>query len=443
MRRDMTDAAVQREALYPKTHQRHVLKPVAFAWRLTRELATLHIRPPVRRWRTKAGADLLPEQVARIEKIYKGAQVNRRLRTFHEHLVGLNQATMLVWPIDRPSGFKGVRLIVIPAFEQAVKLDEPTSDSERDVASWFVRLPVAQDPIIDELVYSVAEITPTTAVWQDGPSEVRGKGVWSDEGTNPCGDIPMVIGRNAEAAAGEFWAPAPEDILAAQRAINHDHTDVGHFARMQGAGVPVLRGMSQDAADDLEIGPDAVVGIPDTDGDFAFASARPDLKGNLATGEAYTRAVVATSGLNPATYLKTTAATAIAKKVELLDRDAERVRHVAEFARVEQRLYDLMRRWLGALHGTPDWLPEAVVTVEYREPVVAVDKLHDSQGDDLDIKMGLTSRAQIVARRDGLTLEEAEARVAENLAKQQEQAPPKPAGPAGNLVGLTGGGRRS
>lgn len=438
LRRNMTDVAANREALYPKTHKGHVLKPVPFVYRLARELATLHIRPPVRRWRRPDGGDLPDSAIARIEAVYKGAQVDRRMRVFHEHLVAMNQATLWVWPIERESGFKGIRLMNTPPHEQAVELADPTSDSEKDVSKWWIRLPVKQDPWTGQTIWGIAEVTAGTAMWIEGPQEVKDEGVWRADGTHPVGDIPAIIGRNAEAGDGEFWAPAPDDVLAAQRALSNDHTDVGHIARLQGFGVPVLKGMSQDAVSELEIGPETIVGVPDEGGDFTFANARPDIAGYLAQSEAYTKAVVAGNGLNPAAYLKTTAATAIAKKVELLDRDAERVRHVAELARVEQRLYSLIRRWLNAMHGT-DWLPEARVTVEYREPVVAADPLHDAQAADLELKNGLTSREQIVASREGLTLDEAAERVRANRASQDEHAP----GDGGGLVGLTGGGRRA
>jgi hypothetical protein len=445
LRRNMTDAATDRARLYPKTHKGHILKPVPFVYRLARELATLYVRPPVRRWKRKDGGDLPQSAIDRIEATYKGAQVDRRMRVFHEHMVGLNQGTLWVWPIERANGLKAIRIMNTPPHEQAVELGDPTSDSEKDVAKWWVRLPVRQDPWTGQTIYGIAEFTRGAAVWIDGPAEVKDKGVWVEDGTHPVGDIPGIIGRNSPAGDGEFWAPAPDDILAAQRAMTNDHTDVGHVARLQGYGVPVLTGMSADAVSELEIGPETIVGLPDNEGDFKFANANPDITGYLAQSESYTKAVVAGNGLNPAAYMKTTAATAIAKKVELLDRDAERVRHVDELVMVEQRLYNLIRRWLNALHGT-EWLPEAIVTVEYREPVVAADPLHDAQAADLELKNGLTSRAQIVASREGLTLDEAEERVAANLASQRAHAPDDDDPPDdgnGNLVGLTGGGRTS
>ena len=70
--------------------------------------------------------------------------------------------------------------------------------------------------------------------WQAGPEPGR------DDG-----DIPAVIIRGTDPAPSEFWAAAPDDQLQAQRALNHDLTDVGTIARLQGFPVE-LRPLSAD-----------------------------------------------------------------------------------------------------------------------------------------------------------------------------------------------------
>lgn len=398
LRRDMRDARIQRRALYPKNHDKHVLRTVAFVQRVAREMATLYLRAPAR---TFVGAEAIESRIA---SVYRGAQVNRQLRAAHECLVATGNATVWVWPVPAVGG---VRLLVPAPHDQWVEVSDPTSTHERDVTRWIVRMPVLS---IDGMTqYALAEVTPTTAMWIDGPS--KGRGVWREDGVNPLGQIPVVHMRGSDPGMGEWWAPVPEDLLDAQRAMIHDLTDVGQIARLQGYSQPVVKGAR--AEDEIEIGLETAIRVSE-EGSFTFESPSPDLAGYVAQTEQYIRTVIATAGLNPASFLKSSGITALAKQIELIDRDAERQRHIIEFGRGEQRVYDIIASWVQVLRAE-SW-PDAEVRVEYREPTLPADPLHTAQGLQIEIGLGLTSSVRERARRDGVSQDEARRRVLEDRA---------------------------
>ena len=52
-RRDMQDARDEQERLYPSNHDKHVARTVPFVYRVARELATLYLKTPARRFLRK------------------------------------------------------------------------------------------------------------------------------------------------------------------------------------------------------------------------------------------------------------------------------------------------------------------------------------------------------------------------------------------------------
>jgi hypothetical protein len=129
--------------------------------------------------------------------------------------------------------------------------------------------------------------------------------------------------------------------------------------------------------------------------------------------------VVALNGLSPSSVLKSSAITALAKRLEMLDRDTERRRMVQEMGRCESRLYKIIRAWVNWQRGV-EVLPEAKVEVSYREPALVVDALHEQQAASLRIQQGISTSAQELARIEGISLLEARQRVEQNRLEQIE-----------------------
>jgi hypothetical protein len=122
------------------------------------------------------------------------------------------------------------------------------------------------------------------------------------------------------------------------------------------------------------------------------------------------RAVISAEGLNPASFLKSAGITALAKKMEQLDRDAERQKYLPELERAEQRTYDIIRAYINGTRGA-EVLPVARVVVEFREPVVPADPLHDAQAIELLNRLGIVGRVASRAKLEGISLDEAVARM--------------------------------
>ena len=408
LRRDMRDARTQEERLYPRNHDKHVIRTVPFVWALARELATAYIQEPGRRWTTPDG-EPLPDATQRlIAAEYVRARVNRVMRNAHRQLVALNNATVWVWP-HLATG--GVTLQLIPPHEQEVLMLMPFGLAEDDAAAWRFRVPLPMPPDPQMYSWAVGEVTHSKATWLDATGDLKGRGLYTTDGVNPWGIIPVAHLRGTEPGPGEWWAPAPEDILDAQRAINHDLTDVGTVARLQAFGQPVFKGAGPKDME-LPMGPETAI-IVSPEGDFSFAQADPKLDGYVQQNREYSSAVIGMNGLNPATFTKSTGITAVAKQMELIDRESYRKEHLEILRAAEQRIYDVIRAQVNWMRGGLEVFPPALVEVEYREPIMPIDPLHDAQALQLQIAMGLTSSARARALRDGTSVEEAQRKIDE------------------------------
>lgn len=411
LRRDQRDARKQREEVYPETWERHIIRTVPFVWSLARELATAYVRPPSRQFfrELESSRELItdPTFLRRQERIYRDAKVNRSLRHAHRQLVALNNATIWVWPDSRTGS---ASLVLIPPHDQRVIMSHPFSLAEQDVAVWRFRVPVPRADAVGQATWAVGQVTPTQAVWVSG--ELAGRGIWVEDGSNPFGEIPVAMLRGTDPGPGEWWAPLPEDILDAQRAINHDVTDVGQIARLQGYGQPVWKGGGPKDREQ-QLGPETAVAVP-PDGDFDFKSAKSELGTYLDQNDRYMQWSIAMNSLNPASFMKSPGITALAKQVELNDRESFREEHLEILQQAEQRVYDLMRKAVNFLRGT-EVLPEAIVEVGYHVASVPADPLHASQALTNDLANGQTSRARARAKLDGISLEEAQKRVDEDM----------------------------
>lgn len=418
LRRDMSDFEEHRRRVYKRTHQNHVLKTVPFVYRLARELATFYVRDPTRTYRSSDGSPVDPVTAASVSDLNQDSSINSAMRFAQEQLVALGNATVWVWPSTATGS---VRIICPPPHMQAVELLDPMGSEERDVAAWYVKMAVSQDPSTGIVSYAVARITASSAIWSDGPPDLKGKGVWTEDGSNPIGVIPAVRMRSADPAPGQFWAPVNADLLDAQRAVCHDFTDMGLVAKLQSHGQAVITGMRGQESE-IEIGPETIIGLPDPDQNFEIVASKANLDGYLKVSESYLQTIIATNGLNPQTVLKSSGITAVAKQVELADREIERRRHLAEFKRCEQMTFDFMRLFQNWIRGQ-EIIKPAKVEVAYREPYMPADPLHEAQKAERMIAMGITSAAKELAKMEGVDLETAKTMVRENLQETADVMP--------------------
>lgn len=423
LRRNMADSDEERKRLYPVNWSRHVPRYVPWLWAIARELATLYLQAPSRRFLSPDGTPLEDSTRKLLEDAYRRLSVNVVMREAQRNLVAVNNATVWVQPHWRSGS---AQLVLVPVHDQEVELATAYARDEDDVRLWRYMVPIPQkDMPAPSAIPAVAAITPELAYWESAPSDMAKRGVWSDvevepgKFINPFGTIPVVMLRGTTPAPGYWWSPLPRDLLTTQRAINHDLTDIGHIARMQGFGQPVAKGVTGGAEKEIQLGPETVIGIPAADGDFTFASANPKLKEYAESNAEYVSQVVAMNGMNPASFLKSSGITALAKQVELMDRESFRREHIEIMQRAEQRLYDVLRKVINFQRGAEVW-PEAIVEVDYREPVMPADPLHHVQALERAVALGQTGRVRARAVADGITPDEALARILADKALDEQ-----------------------
>jgi hypothetical protein len=396
LHRNMEDSRRQRQRLYPKTWTKHVQRVVPFIWRNAREMASMK--------RTRSFVDPvtgapLPEAVTRtIELIYTEAGVDKAMQSAYGQLVTLNQST--VWCLPHGSS---LRVVTMPPHDQAVELTDPMAQSEDEVSAWRLLVPIEQDPDLGGVRYATARFTAQDITWME---EFAAEMPPPFGGVNPFGRIPVVCMRGDDTVSGAWWCFAPDDLLDAQRAINHDMTDLGHIARLQGYSQMFVSGVSAGEAENMDTGPETLAAFGDPAARLDFARPQPDLAGYATTNEQYMRAVISAQGMNPATFLKSACITALAKKMEQIDRDTERQKYLDELERGEQRCYDLVASYVNAVRGV-EVLPPAKVQLEFREPVMPADPLHDAQALELQQTLGLIGKVRARAKMDGISVDEA------------------------------------
>lgn len=413
-RREMGDATVQRKRVYEKTWETQTQRTVPLIWRMVRERATLYLQPADRALFTAEGKPVPDAVLGAFRAEYKRSKVDRRLRTSQEHLSALQNATLWVWLTST-----GYRLLTPPIHDQWVTLGRIDGQEVEDVVAWRIRFPVISDPFATSVPTAMALITPTHAIWETGPKGWAGVGIWRKDGTNPFGRIPVVYFRGCDPAPGEFFVPVPDDSLDAQRAANADLTDVGAIARKQGYAQGYVKGLTQAQTSELETGPETLIGVGD--GELGYASPRADIAGYGQQLDSYLKLVIACSGMSPATVMKSTGITALAKIVENIDREVERQRDKDEFESGEQALYELIQLATEINNGGVAVLPKgAIVRVHHREPITPADPINDAQAKKMRIDMAVDCAASVIATEKAIPIEEAQKVAKENLRLQRE-----------------------
>lgn len=404
--------------VYPKSFDDYSPRPIPLVPWQARQVANVYtVEPRISYVDPDRGTPLSDTQVATIQKYRSAAGITEAMLATHEECAGVGNGTPWIIPVVRTkedgSQLLGVRAVVFPAHDQAVVLkDHPESDSERDVTEWRVRMPLPGGGGR----FGVALITPTSATWEEAEGNLKGEPIWprsnrpeAAAGSNPFGQVPAAIMRWSKPEPGAFWANAREDLAMQADALDVAATDFGHIARMQGFGQWFGRLLSAGAGG-IKMGPATLIEGTDPQSDLKCVSPTPALDATQKGNDAYLQQTVATNDLNGAALTGSTGITAQAKLVELADRDGLRQRHCTQLARIEQRLYDLMRAGLRALFGV-EVLPAARLIVEYSTPPMALDPLHEVQAAERRIALGLSDPYIERAIRDRCSLEEAEKRV--------------------------------
>ena len=132
-RRDMQDARDEQERMYPNNHDKHVQRTIPFVYRVARELASLYLKTPARRFLRKrddgagnyAAGDELPEATTDlVSRIYDGAQVTTALRHAQEVMIATGNQPILVWPMPEVGETYASEVVSIKTFGAFVSFGE-------------------------------------------------------------------------------------------------------------------------------------------------------------------------------------------------------------------------------------------------------------------------------------------------------------------------------
>tara|TARA_R110002020_G_scaffold311358_3_gene527013 strand:+ start:1385 stop:2818 length:1434 start_codon:yes stop_codon:yes gene_type:complete len=434
MNREFVDTVEQLQELFPATWENRlpIIRPVPFVHRLSRSLSTLYQKPASRRF---IGRGWTPQIQQEVEIQYEEIGVNIHMMRLQEHLVAMNNAVSFVvpgFPVERGK----VRLVTVPPHFVDIKMKDHLSTEPYDAEEVHIKLPVSTDPHTGLIYYGIARITNEEARWVDAPKKLRGEGLWFKDGSNPIGIIPLIILRGSEPQIGHIWAHENQDLLQAQRALNLSLTDIAYTSALQSAAIGVLRGVSRQHAEEIQIGPETMLGLPDPEMNLDFKSPKADIQSYSNSVMDYMKLSLSHAGLNPDLFLQSSGSiSATAKQYDAIERQVEKTRHEQTFRRAEQRLWGLIRRWNNALRGNGvEVYPNAKVEVDFHEPAPIVDALHEAQALRMFIEDGQTSPAQALAQREGIPLEAARKRVETNIKDTLKTRAMNPAPVDGNAA---------
>lgn len=430
LRGSLVDTANELARVYPDTWQNYSPRPVSYIQWLARQTASIYPAEPSIAYLDPETLEPLSEDAVRVaSEIRSEARVTEALLAAHEEACSVGNGTVWVEPVIRTTDgggpILGVECSAMPVHVQAVELQQrPRSKDERDVTAWRVQMPIPGGTLATGTYDGVALVTPWSATWEIAPGDLVGKPIWpsrpADDGeglSNPLGEVPAVVIRWCEPQPGCFWGNAREDLLWQARALDAGNTDIGEGVRHQMFGQWI--GKKLPGAGKIKMGFGTIVELTEDGADLKCEGAKSDIAGGRDALEAYTRMATASQEGNPATLIRSTAITAEGKKIEIADREQLRKRHLLQLARAEQRIYDLMRRWLRVLRGV-DVLPRAKLVVTYAPPELPENELQAEQAAALRIQHAQSSEIRERMRRDKCSYAEAKQRCVQDINDQAE-----------------------
>ena len=389
---------------------------VPLVQRYAHELSGLYARPVVRRFLDDAGA--VSAASAKLAAVYAASKIDRRLHAAHRML--LVQQTLVLAAL--PDGVGRVRLHAFEPWQVEWTATDPMRADDLDSAAEVrLRVPIAikgNAIIYGDLVLNRAEI-----YYDRGGLRVP---VYGGSVANPFGRIPLVVLRGEDPQPGRWAAPVNEPLLTMQIALCVSESDTELLVHTQAWGQKVIENAQiAQQVEELQVGPDKVLALVSNDPTAAsprltIVQGQPPLAQITTWNESRLRLLCSMFDLSPDAFLKVnTAVTASARAYDARDREEAKARYLPVFADVEQ---DLVRLIAAVLNLTePVQIPDGVVVeVQYSSTDQPVDPLHESQALAADIALGIKSRVDLVAQRDGLTRAAALAKIKANLAERLE-----------------------
>jgi hypothetical protein len=409
-RRDFSYIRRELRRIAPRSCDRMVSHNVPFVARYAEELSQHYVRPPVRKW--VGVPDASSEE---LKRIYKGLRIDRFMLRLHEVL--MVQRTVVVVALPNRRG--GLTLWMLAP--HSVEVDPDPTDPESLSSALAIRCKIPVLERDDVIQYGILEMTPRKISLRGADGFERG--VWAPDMRNPFRAYPAFAVRLGIPQAGDFFCPAPEDLLQTQVALNIALTLSDWIGRYQSWGQAVVTGMKKADAEKWTVGPDTILGLEEGE-TFDYKQAQATLEQYLKSTRAFLEYTLSLNNISPDLLLKGRSLTALARQMDMLDRETSRARQEEELRGAEQGLYSLIRDAYEVL-GMPLELPrDSYVEVTYAKPMAPVDPLHDAQAAAIRREAGLESAAEQLAKERNVSLEDAQEIVERNRAADAPEPAP-------------------
>lgn len=413
-RGDFSPIQVYLDAAFPNTDL--PIRAIPFVQRYVAELAGLYARPVVRRF---FGTGLADPQWQKLQAVYTASQIDKALEKAEESVWTQNTLIAFVMPVSVGQ----VRLQqILPWQIEEIQTDDAMRAD--DPATW-TRLD-AQVPISvlhNQVVMGRLTLTRTKAVRIVDGLEV---GIYAEDGSHPFGRVPVAVAHRITPDAGRSMAPANEAVLNLQVSMSLQEADNELIVRSCAWPQKWIKNATlQQMVETIVNGPDKFMALMRS-GDPAAPS--PELavtQGQVPVAELVSfaehkiRLYCAMLGLDPAAFLRVnTAVTAAARLFSAQDRAVVRNKILPVLARFETDVLHCVREVL-ELREPMRFPRDLGVTASYQMAEPEPDPQSAAQALTAEIAVGVSSPADPVMRRDGVSRTEALKTAARNLAESR------------------------
>jgi len=391
-------------ATYPnaaKSGMRSLAMP--FIARIIDSTATLFHRPPL--WHLKKDGETLPTS-SKDAKVW--AEIDTMTRLTSRLKLGQRTArrdkTVFVGPAWRR---KRLCLDVYRP-SQVYVLPDPLDPSDLDAAQAVVTRSGAGWMVWTAKEYGYVTETSTDEYVCSDPLRTKHK--------NPYKEIPLVALHDQP--GDDLHAPLDDSLITGQEALNQLWT-ANVWAMGQGFVLNVLYSDSDVDSDDMVAGPDRVVVVSAAGGTTKMErlAAELDPKGMIEFSSSLLRTYAVLHAADPGIFSIDTevfanALSGIAKQVDRMDLQAIREDSERDW---EYSLHSLFAKtravWNFHVKSARRLNKELELEVEWVEPQPAGNALQEAQAERLRLEDGTATEAEILAKREGISVEEAEERL--------------------------------
>lgn len=390
-------------------------QPIPFVERYLAELSGLYTLPVVRGF---PGAT--DDDAHVMHATYEASGMATKLCDVENSLWLQNMAIALVLP-----GSPGrVRVVTVAPWQvEEIEIGDPVDTS--DPSTWdrlLVRVP--SSVVSGQVMLGQVELTRTHARRQ-----VAGKwvGIYNEEGSNPFGVLPVVVGYRVTPQPGRWAPPVNEAVLGLQLSLSMQEADndliVKHCAWPQ----KVIEGASiRQQVEQMQVGPDKVLALlksgdpQETPPTYRIVQGQVPVEQLVGHVEHKIRLFCSMLGMDPSSFIRTnTAVTASARLFSAQDRARHRSKIEPPLVRFESDLAVLVARvisYTGLVQVT------SVRRVALRWAVLepSADPAAAATAQAARYAAGTDSPSETVAREKGVSMVEARRRVKRNLAESRE-----------------------